>query len=93
MTLSQRAVEAAVSSYDNAPDAMEADVAMNLAIHVALAVDGLCLVPREASKEIIAAYIAADPRRRRFAATAKRDYRAMIAAANDGEDSPCQEKI
>lgn len=42
------------------------------------------LVPREPTPAIIKAYIAADRRRKRYAATAKRDYRAMIAAA-EGE--------
>lgn len=41
------------------------------------------VVPVEASKEQIAAYIAADPSRRRFTESAKRDYRAMVSAAPD----------
>lgn len=43
----------------------------------------MVLVPREATPAIIKAYIAADPRRKRYAATAKRDYRAMVAVAED----------
>lgn len=39
------------------------------------------LVPVEPTEEMIGAYIAADPRRKRYAATAKRDWRAMLAAA------------
>lgn len=44
----------------------------------------MVLVPREPTPAIIKAYIAADRRRKRYAATAKRDYRAMLAAA-EGE--------
>jgi len=46
----------------------------------------MVLVPREPTPAIIKAYIAADRRRKRYAATAKRDYRAMIAAAEDSND-------
>jgi hypothetical protein len=41
---------------------------------------GYAVVPAEATIQVTRAFIDADPRRKRFAATAKRDYRAMIAA-------------
>lgn len=47
------------------------------------ALAGMVPMPREPTPAIIKAYIAADRRRKRYAATAKRDYRAMIAAAED----------
>ncbi len=43
--------------------------------------EGWRLVPEWPEQEQIAAYIAADPRRKRRAASAQRDYRAMLAAA------------
>jgi hypothetical protein len=47
-----------------------------------LAPAGYVLMPKEPTHKIVAAYIAADRRRKRYAATAKRDYRAMISAAS-----------
>lgn len=48
-----------------------------------LKAEGLVLVPVEPTPEIIKAYISADRRRKRYAATAKRDYRAMIVASQE----------
>ncbi len=45
--------------------------------------DHSVIVPRAITPVITKAYIAADPRRRRFAASAKRDWNAMISAAHD----------
>lgn len=56
-------------------------------IDAALAAEGLVLMPIEPTPSIIKAYIAADPRRKRYAATAKRDYRAMLAAAQEQNDA------
>lgn len=47
----------------------------------------MVLVPVEATPAIIKAYIAADRRRKRYTATAKRDYRAMIEAARTNTES------
>ncbi len=49
--------------------------------------EGYVLMPIEPTPSIIKAYIAADPRRKRYAATAKRDYRAMLAAAQEQNDA------
>lgn len=48
--------------------------------------DGYVLVPVEPTPAVVRAYIAADRRRKRYAATAKRDYRAMLSAATTGEN-------
>lgn len=49
--------------------------------------EGYVLVPVEPTPEIIKAYISADRRRKRYAATAKRDYRAMIAASQESSNA------
>jgi hypothetical protein len=50
--------------------------------------DGHILVPVEPTPAIVRAYIAAGRRRKRYAATAKRDYTAMIrAAAQEPKDA------
>jgi hypothetical protein len=49
--------------------------------------EGYVLMPAEPTPEIIRAYIAADRRRKRYAATAKRDYRAMLQAAQGDDDA------
>ncbi len=51
--------------------------------HRSLLGDHSVIVPRAITPVITKAYIAADPRRRRFAASAKRDWAAMISAAHD----------
>lgn len=59
------------------------------AVRQAISAAGMAVVPVEATPEITRAFIDADPRRRRFAATAKRDYRAMVrAGAIGGVDAP-----
>lgn len=49
--------------------------------------DGYVLVPVEPTPAVVRAYIAADRRRKRRAATAKRDYRAMLSAAQEPNDA------
>lgn len=86
MTLSQRAVEAAVKANLH-PSAEPSEVElrnMRRALDAALAVDGVALVPREPSMAMLAAGQKAwndDPLKKSSTL-----YRAMIAAASDGEE-------
>ncbi|WP_416192973.1 hypothetical protein [Nitrobacter sp. TKz-YC01] len=54
MTLSPRAIEAAIEEYRGGGSCCSED-AMRAAIESALAVDGLCLVPKEPTAKMIAA--------------------------------------
>ena len=122
MTLSQRAIEAALKAYrDEARDGTFANrICMEAALTAALAVDGLCLVPKEPTQAMIDAGGVAlateftdpwdalseeeervfglevgsfDEAGKRLTVFIEPAWTAMLAAANDGEDSPRQEKI
>ncbi len=48
---------------------------------------GFVLMPEQPTPAIVRGYISADRRRKRYASTAKRDYRAMLSAHQADEDS------
>jgi hypothetical protein len=95
MTFTQKAVEAAARAmwpdFDNMPAAAKAEVLAEAerCLTAALAVDGLCLVPKESTEEMREAGA-------EFSAVCCAEtgcivgevYRAMLAAANDGEERP-----
>lgn len=97
MTYTQKAVEAAARAIaetrgaiwtrpDHTVSATFDHDAAKAALSAALAVDGLCLVPKEPTMAMLAAGETAwinDPLKRSSTL-----YRAMIAAASDGEDHP-----
>lgn len=104
MTLSQRAVEAAARAIAEARSRITGGTANPIpsdfihaeaAIEAALAVDGLCLVPKEpteamieAGDDLIPISRCTETYRMSGAAYPEDIYRAMIGAASDGEDSP-----
>lgn len=114
MTLSQSAIKAALRKYITG-DHDTAEQAMRSALTAALAVDGLCLVPKEPTAKMIAAAFPTEGERPPpddmkigaeailileggddfgsitgpaviEAASMCKDYRAMVAAASDGEE-------
>lgn len=104
MTLSPRAIEAAVKAMKALEDEATADPEnifgadltslAKAAITAALAVDGLCLVPKEPTEAMIEAGCENNPTQWNegtdlgFAADVANDvYRAMIAAASTGDST------
>ncbi|WP_425909006.1 hypothetical protein [Nitrobacter sp. TKz-YC02] len=113
MNFSQRAVEAAARAIAETRGAIwtrrDHTVSANFdhdaaiaALSAALAVDGLCLVPKEPTEGMMAAggkkaddiFFRGDGRKTTTLDAMKDVWSAMVAAANDGKDySPPQEKI
>lgn len=96
MTLSQRAVEAALTAWHSHEDPTSRGQrsAMEAALSAALAVDGVCLVPRKLTPDMI---VQGYEHVNRDLCEGKGDaldklWSAMLAAASTG-DSPRQEKI
>jgi hypothetical protein len=110
MTLSQRAVEAAARAIAEARSRITGGTANQIpsdfihaeaAIEAALAVDGLCLVPKEPTEGMMAAggkkaediFFRGEGSKTTTLDAMKDVWTAMISAPSDAEDSPRQEKI